>query len=295
MMARNPKYHKPLGATFSDVMTAVVEQGRPLIRGMTARPFLKWVGGKRSILPELLARLPETYDTYNEPFLGGGALYFAVQPKEAILSDINFHLILTFKAVRNDVDGVIRNLKGHFSRHNAEYFARARERMFKEKDSTKLAALFIYLNKTCFNGLYRVNKAGQFNVPIGDYKSPPIVDVENLRACSAVLQGADIVQQSFTHLKPKKDDFYYLDPPYHETYDGYSGAGFGDTEHIALAEFCHVIHQKGGKFMLSNSDTPFVQNLYRGYTIEHVRASRSVSCKGDQRGKETELIIRNYH
>ena len=166
--------------------------------------------------------------------------------------------------------------------------------MFKEKDTTKIAALFIYLNKTCFNGLYRVNREGFFNVPIGDYKNAPEVDEDNLRACSKVLQGVDIKQQSFTHLKPHKNDFYYLDPPYHGLYDGYNGSGFGDAEHIALAEFCHAIHKKGGKFMLSNSDTPFVKNLYKSYTIEHVRASRSVSCKSHQRGKETELIIRNY-
>lgn len=293
MMSRNPKHHNPLGATFEDAIAAIADQNKPE-RTLQARPFLKWVGGKRSILPELLSRMPSDYGTYNEPFLGGGALFFAVQPEDAVLSDINFHLIITFKAVRDDIAGVIRNLKGHFTRHDADYFENARIRMNKEKDPTKVAALFIYLNKTCFNGLYRVNKSGMFNVPIGDYKNAPVADEENLRACSAALQGVDIKQQGFMHLKPHKDDFYYLDPPYHETYDGYNGAGFGDAEHTALAEFCHKIHTKGGKFMLSNSDTPFVRKLYAGYTIEHVRAARSVSCKGDQRGRETELLIRNY-
>ncbi len=294
MMSRNPKMHKPLGATFGEVMTAIIEQGQPLVHALTARPFLKWVGGKRSILPELLARMPSEYDTYNEPFLGGGALFFSVKPKDAVLSDINFHLVLTFQRVRDDVDGVIRNLKVHASRHSPEYYTRARERLFKEKDSTKLAALFIYLNKTCFNGLYRVNRSGQFNVPIGDYKNPPILDEPNLRACSAALQGVEIEQKPFTQIVPLKGDFYYLDPPYHETYEGYASQGFGDAEHTALAEFCHKVHQKGGYFMLSNSDTPFVRKLYAGYTIEHVSAARSVSCKANTRGREDELLIRNY-
>lgn len=293
-MSRNPKIHKPLGATFGDVIAAIVEQGQPLVQMLTARPFLKWVGGKRSILPELLARMPETYDTYNEPFLGGGALFFSVKPQEASLSDINFHLILTFQRVRDDLDGVIRALKIHASRHSPEYYTRARERLFKEKDSTKLAALFIYLNKTCFNGLYRVNRSGQFNVPIGDYKNPPILDEPNLRACSAALQGVEIEQKPFTQIVPLKGDFYYLDPPYHETYEGYSAHGFGDAEHTALAAFCKKINEKGGYFMLSNSDTPFVRKLYAGYTVEHVSAARSVSCKANTRGRENELLIRNY-
>ena len=293
MMSRVPKHHEPLGASFTDVMSAIADQHKPE-RQLQARPFLKWVGGKRSILPELLERMPKQYDAYHELFMGGGALFFAVQPEYASLSDVNFHLVLTFKAVRDDVDGVIRNLKGHITRHTPEYFENARIRMNKEKDPTKVAALFIYLNKTCFNGLYRVNRAGMFNVPIGDYKNAPVADEANLCACSIALKGVDIAQQPFSQVTPHKDDFYYLDPPYHNTYDGYNGAGFGDKEHVALAAFCKKIDEKGGYFMLSNSDTPFVQSLYKGYNIEHVRASRSVSCKSHQRGKETELIIRNY-
>lgn len=280
--------------SFDEAISTLADQNRPTERTFTARPFLKWVGGKRSILDELLKRMPDEYETYNEPFLGGGALYFSVQPKEAYLSDINFHLILTFRAVRDDLDNLIRALKVHASRHSPEYYSRARTRLFKEKDTTKLAALFIYINKTCFNGLYRVNKSGEFNVPIGDYKNPPILDEENLRAASKVLQGANIEQKPFTQINPHKGDFFYLDPPYHETYEGYSAHGFGDAEHTALAAFCRKVDEKGGFFMLSNSDTPFVRKLYNGYTIETVSASRSVSCKANQRGKENELLIRNY-
>lgn len=273
---------------------AIADENRPREITFTARPFLKWVGGRRSILPELLKRMPAQYDAYHEPFMGGGALYFAVKPQEAYLSDINFHLVITFKMVRDNVEDVIRQLKVHARLHNKEYYGKARLKLFKEKDPVKLAALFIYINKTCFNGLYRVNASGGFNVPMGDYKNPPILDEDNLRACSKVLQGTNIEQHGFDQTKILKDDFYYLDPPYHETYEGYSSAGFGDKEHIALAQCCRKIDAKGGYFMLSNSDTPFVRELYKGYTIEVVAASRMVSCKAHQRGKENELIIRNY-
>lgn len=294
MSPRPKKYHEGLGADFDQVLSAIANENRPLERSITARPFLKWVGGKRSILPELLKRVPSDFDAYHEPFMGGGALYFAIQPKEAFLSDVNFHLVITFKAVRDDVEGLIRQLKVHQRLHNKEYYLKARKKLFTEKDTTKLSALFIYLNKTCFNGLYRVNKGGGFNVPMGDYKNPNILDEENLRNASKVLQNAEIKQHGFEHTKIYKNDFYYLDPPYHETYSQYDGSGFGDKEHQKLAEFCYKIHQKSSKFMLSNSDTPFVRDLYKGYNIEIVSASRNVSCKAHQRGKENELIIRNY-
>jgi len=293
-MVRPRKEHEPLGDSFDGVLTAISNEQRPEHRTLSAKPFLKWVGGKRSILPELLKRLPSNYDSYHEPFMGGGALYFALQPKEAYLSDINFHLVITFKAVKNDVDRLIRNLKLHANKHNKEYYLNARKRLFKEKDPTKIAGLFIYLNKTCFNGLYRVNKSGGFNVPMGDYKNPAIVDETNLINCSKVLQGAEIEQGSFNREKIYKGDFYYLDPPYHNTYSQYDGSGFGDKEHADLAQFCRDIDKKGGYFMLSNSDTELVRKLYKGYNIEVVSASRSVSCKANQRGKENELIIRNY-
>lgn len=294
MSPRERKNHEGLGVGFDEALAAIASENRPPERTISARPFLKWVGGKRSILPELLRRMPSEYDAYHEPFMGGGALFFAVQPKEAYLSDVNFHLVLTFKAVRDDVEGLISQLKIHVRLHNKEYYLKARTKLFKEKDTTKLAALFIYLNKTCFNGLYRVNKGGGFNVPMGDYKIPNILDEDNLRAASKVLHGVDIQQHGFDHTEIHKNDFYYIDPPYHETYSGYDGSGFGDPEHIKLAQFCKKIDEKGGFFMLSNSDTPFVRDLYKGYDIETVAASRMVSCKANQRGKENELIIRNY-
>ena len=285
---------RQLDVRFDEVLTAAVPENKPESKTIAARPFVKWVGGKRSILPELIARMPEQYGTYHEPLLGGGALFFAVQPKSATLSDINFHLIVAFQAVRDDVDEVIRYLEIHEDRHNKEYYERARIRLFKETEPAKIAAMFIYLNKTCYNGLYRVNQSGKFNVPMGDYEDPTIVDEDNLRACSEALQGVAIEQKSFSQIKPQRGGFYYLDPPYHSTFNGYSGKGFGDEEHTKLAAFCDEIHKKGGYFMLSNSDTAFVRVLYKNYTMEDVSASRFVSCKPKQRGKENELIIRNY-
>jgi DNA adenine methylase len=293
-MSRKPKIHAPLPFTFGQVLETIAHEQDPVTGTLAGKPFLKWVGGKRSILPLLVERMPKEYTSYHEVFVGGGALFFDRQPKNAFLSDINFHLIITYQAVRDDVERLIELLRSHSGVHKKEYYLAMRLGLHTETDPTKIAALFIYLNKTCYNGLYRVNKAGGFNVPMGDYKDPTILDETTLRNDSKLLQGVTITQHSFTQIKPKKGAFYYLDPPYHKTYNGYDGGGFGDEEHIKLAELCHKIHRAGGYFMLSNSDTDFVKNLYKAYTIEDVMASRSVSCKSNQRGKENELIIRNY-
>lgn len=293
-MSRKPKIHAPLSASFEEALTSIADENKPTETSYSARPFVKWVGGKRSILSELTPRLPKIYKTYHEPFLGGAALFFAVKPEKAYLSDINFHLAITFQTVRDHVDELIENLKIHEAKHNKEYFLKGRKRLFVEKDPIQIAALFIYLNKTCFNGLYRVNKSGLFNVPIGSYKEPPILDEENLNSCSDALKNAKIKQHSFEQLEPEKENFYYLDPPYHETYSSYDGSGFGAEEHKKLARFCKEIHEADGFFMLSNSDTELIRSLYKGFHIEEVSASRSVSCKANQRGKEKELIIRNY-
>jgi DNA adenine methylase len=293
-MSRPPRIIEPIQATFAEALAAIADEQKPTTQSIGTRPFLKWVGGKRSILDELQKRLPANYNTYHESFIGGGALFFSVQPQKASLRDINFHLMLTYIAVRDDVDGLIAALKIHASRHDKGYFMRARERLSKEQDTTKIASLLIYLNKTCFNGLYRVNKAGEFNVPMGSYAAPTLFEEDLLRNDSAVLQGVELQQGHFSQVEIAREDFFYFDPPYHKLYDGYNGSGFADDEHKKLAELCREIHQSGAFFMLSNSDTPFVRELYKGFTIEQVSASRSVSCKGNQRGKENELIIRNY-
>jgi DNA adenine methylase len=293
-MSRTPKLHEPIDLSFDDVLTAIADENRPTFKETVARPFIKWVGGKRTILPILLERMPKEYDTYCEPFLGGAALFYAAKPKQAYLSDMNFSLILAYKAVRDDVDGVIAALKVHAAKHTKPYYLAARLKNAKVSDPTEVAALLIYLNKTCYNGLYRVNKAGAFNVPMGSYDDPTILDEETLRAASKVLQTAEIKQHSFEHLPIRAKNFYYLDPPYHKTFSSYDGSGFGDTDHENLATFCAKLHKAGCFFMLSNSDTPFIRKLYKDFTIERVKAGRFVSCKGNQRGKESELLIRNY-
>ena len=295
MSPRPPLHiHAPLPHTFDEILRGVADEQRPQRQTLGAKPFIKWVGGKRSILPILTERLPEMYSGYYEPFIGGGALFFSMQPDKAYLSDINFHLVITYRAVRDDVERLINFLKTHEKNHSKEYFLKARKQISKEKDTTKLASLLIYLNKTCFNGLYRVNKSGEFNVPMGNYKNPNIVDDETLKTDSIVLQGVKIEQKQFSQTPIKKNSFYYLDSPYHNTYAGYDGNGFSDSEHEKLADFCNKIDKAGGYFMLSNSDTDFVRMLYKGYHIEQIQASRSVSCKAYQRGKEYELLIRNY-
>ena len=259
-----------------------------------ARPFVKWVGGKRSILPQLLKRMPRSYGRYYEPFVGGGALFFALQPKKASLADANARLITTYQALKSDVASVIQYIKKHQKQHCSEYYLASRNRLSHEHDPIEVAALFIYLNKTCFNGLYRVNRAGKFNVPIGRQKNTSIFNEDNLYRVAQCLQNTNLHIRHFCATPVYSRAFYYLDPPYHQTYDAYTACGFGDEAHEQLAAYCHKIHQKGGYFMLSNAYTPFVRKLYRPYRIERISALKSISCKGYQRGKNHECIIRNY-
>ena len=297
MTPRPLKEHQPIDADFEDVLTAIADENMPTMRTVepaTARPFLKWVGGKRSILPELTARMPQTYSAYCEPFLGGGALFFSVKPTKAYLSDLNFYLALAYRAVKGDVERLISTLKVHELKHNKDYYLKARLRIAKEQDPTKIGALLIYLNKTCYNGLFRVNQSGAFNVPMGSYTAPKILDEENLRACSKSLQGVVIDARPFWQTAVEKGNFYYLDPPYHKAFSSFDSSGFDDKDHEKLAAFCKELDQAGCCFMVSNSDTPFIRKLYDRFGIEQVEAGRFVSCKGTQRGKEKELIIRNY-
>ena len=264
------------------------------ICAIPARPFVKWVGGKRSIMSILSKRIPAKYTGYCECFMGGGALFFALQPKNATLSDINLNLVLAYRSIRDDVDALICELEKHKAAHDKAYFLKVRKAISTEEDPVKVAGLLIYLNKTCYNGLYRVNKAGEFNAPMGDYENPTILDETNLRSVSKALQGVSIEHKSFEEIVPEKGKFYYLDPPYHKTYAGYNGNGFGDENHEELAKKCRDIDAVGGYFMLSNSDTDFIRGLYKGFGIEDIMAGRYVSCKANQRGQKNEVLIRNY-
>ena len=265
------------------------------------RPFLKWAGGKTQLLPALLKRAPTSCNRYLEPFLGGGALYFAMQPKAAYLADFNPELINCFEVVRSNLAELKEELKKY--RYDKEMFYEVRE-LDRQADYSSTspvarAARFIYLNKTCFNGLYRVNSKGHFNVPFGAYKDPTILDVPNLTACSSALQSAVLKTGSFEEIADvaEKDDFVYFDPPYapsSETSDftQYVSGGFEESSQELLLLTCLKLHQKGVKWMLSNSN--IIQELYRGFKVETVEASRAINSKAEKRGPILELIIRNY-
>ena len=267
------------------------------------RPFLKWAGGKTQLLPELIKRVPPSYNRYLEPFLGGGALYFALQPKTAYLADYNPELINCFEVVRSNLADLKEELKKY--RYDKEMYYEVRE-LDRKADYASTspiarAARFIYLNKTCFNGLYRVNSKGHFNVPFGAYKDPTILDAPNLTACSNALQSAILKTGSFEDIAEiaEKDDFVYFDPPYapvSETADftQYVSGGFDASSQELLLLTCLKLHQKGVKWMLSNSNTNIIQELYRGFKVETVEAGRAINSKAEKRGPILELIIRNY-
>jgi len=267
------------------------------------RPFLKWAGGKTQLLSALMKRMPASYNRYLEPFLGGGALFFALQPKASYLADYNGDLINCFEVVRSDVDELIEELKRYKYEREMYYAVRDLDRTaeFAKLSAVKRAARFIYLNKTCFNGLYRVNSKGHFNVPFGAYKDPRILDAENLRACREALSSAVLKQGSFEEIAEVADkgDFVYFDPPYAPVSDTadftqYVTGGFDASSQELLLLTCLKLHQKGVQWMLSNSNAPLIQELYRGFKVETVEAGRSINSKAEKRGPVLELIIRNY-
>lgn len=269
-----------------------------------ANPPIKWVGGKRKLLPTIVPLLPKSYNVYYEPFLGGGALYFHLQPTVAYISDINSELINTYQTIKSRVSLLIEELKNY--ENNEEYFNKTREldrdpKTFSKLSSVQRAARFIYLNKTCFNGLYRVNSKGQFNVPFGGYSSPNILDVDNLLACSKVLQTTNINCENFTSVVEyaQKDDFVYFDPPYipdgiSSTFTQYTKDGFGMAEQQELVDVCNLLDSKGVKWMLSNSSAPIIWKMYSKFNIEIVEVQRNIAASANSRKKVNEVIVRNY-
>lgn len=271
-----------------------------------AAPVLKWVGGKRQLMPEIEKILPKSYTTYYEPFIGGGAVLFELQPNKAVINDINGELINLYNIIKNDVELLIEDLKKH--QNTSEYFYTIREldrdRIEYEKLSIiEKASRIIYLNKTCFNGLFRVNKAGEFNSPFGKYKNPNIVDEVTLRAVSKYFNKADIkiLNGDFEEcLKGiRKGAFVYLDPPYDPVsnsanFTGYDKGGFNRDEQIRLKNLCDKLDKKGVKFLLSNSATEFIKDLYKDYDIKIVKAKRSINSNGNSRGEVDEVLVRNY-
>ncbi len=272
------------------------------------RPFVKWAGGKSQLLDRLEQYFPKNFDTYYEPFLGGGAVFFHLvntRPKfNAVLSDVNKELMSTYVVIKNEVEDLIPLLKEHRVKYRSDpktYFYKVRAS--EPSLSVERAARLIFLNKTCFNGLYRVNKSGKFNVPCGWFLNPSILDEENLRSVSAALcwSNAKILSQDFQDAtkNAKKGDFVYFDPPYNPksvtaSFTSYTEGGFGKEDQERLNQWSTELSNRGCDVLLSNSDTPEIHALYKDYHIEPVSAMRAINCKGNGRRGHTELIISKY-
>lgn len=269
-------------------------------------PIVKWAGGKRQLLPEIRKYIPKDIDTYYEPFIGGGAVLFDLQPKKAIINDINSELINLYKVVKNDVNLLIEDLSKHKNESEYYYDVRAWDRdedKYYKLTEIERASRIHFLNKTCYNGLFRVNMAGQFNTPFGRYKSPNITNEKNLKAVSEYFNLADIEFRSTDFEKAvlgaKKGDFVYFDPPYDPisesaNFTGYVAGGFGRNEQIRLKDLCDYLNSIGVKFLLSNSSTKFINDLYKDYKIEIIKAKRVVNSDADGRGEVDEVLVRNY-
>ncbi len=266
---------------------------------MKPKPLIKWAGGKSQLLPQLQPLFPKSFRTYHEPFLGGGAVFFHLLPEKAVLIDNNVELINFYLVVRDHLEDLLADLPKH--RNEAAYYYSIREMDPEKMDPVQRASRFLYLNKTGYNGLWRVNRQGKHNVPFGRYKNPKIVNEENLRLVSAVLKRAKILLADFSEVLSfaRPGDFVYFDPPYHplsETanFTGYTAESFAKEDQVRLSQVFRELDRRGCLVMLSNSDTPLIKELYRGYNIQVVYAKRAINCRPDRRGPVSELVIRNY-
>jgi DNA adenine methylase len=270
----------------------------------TAGPIVKWVGGKTRLLGELAARAPTSFRRYFEPFAGGAALFFHLAPRAALLADTNAELIACYRAVRDEVEAVVAALVRHRAHHSEGYYYAVRDGWNGAAPATpaERAATFLYLNKTCYNGLWRVNSRGQFNVPAGRYVKPAILDAERLRAASAALAAAQVEVAPFEAVldEARRGDLVYFDPPYHPLsatadFTSYTAEGFGGDDQERLASVFARLDERGCAVMLSNSDTPFTRRLYARWRVERVLAPRAINSRGDRRGGVAELIVRNRY
>jgi DNA adenine methylase len=275
------------------------------------KPYLKWAGGKRQLLPEIRKYLPKNINnlTYYEPFVGAGAVLFDLQPKKAVINDFNAELILTYKVIKNHVEELIHELKTH-KEHNDEtyyYNIRAQDRdkeEFNRLNDIERAIRLIFLNKTCYNGLYRVNSQGLFNVPFGKYKNPAICEEPVLRAVNRYLNlnSITILNGDFEVVAKKATNksFVYFDPPYHShdktNFTGYQAEGFNDEEQIRLRDTFLFLTKKNVPCLLSNSDTPFIRDLYKdkSFDIITVLAKRAINSIADGRGNVNEVLVKNW-
>ena len=261
-----------------------------------AKPILKWAGGKTQMLGELIPKVPASYGRYIEPFLGGGAMFFALQPENAVIADSNPELINMYRQVASHVEDVIKNLRTY--ENTSEMFYTVRSLEWTALPKAEAAARTIYLNRTCFNGLYRVNKQGRFNVPFGRYKNPKICDEEGLRAASEVLKKAEILCGDYILVLEhyaQPGDFVFLDPPYlpiseYSDFKRYTKEQFYEEDHIELAKMVTTLHERGCHILLTNSNHPLVHELYAPFTIEVIQTKRHISCNGSTRKGEDVIV-----
>lgn len=269
------------------------------------QPFVKWAGGKRQILDDIKKYIPEKFSSYYEPFVGGGAVLFELQPKKAVINDANKHIINVYRVIKNNIDALITDLKKHKNEEDYYYKIRALDRkdIFQEMSAVEKASRILYLNKTCYNGLFRVNSSGEFNVPFGRYKNPDIVNEGVLRAVHNYLNNNNIriFNADFEEAMKgmRKEAFVYFDPPYHPISDssyftGYTLDGFNKKDQIRLKKLCDNLDKRNCRFLLSNSGAEFIQNLYSDYKIEVVKAKRSINSNANKRGAIKEILVRNY-
>lgn len=275
------------------------------------KPYLKWAGGKRQLLPEIRKYLPSRISeyTYYEPFVGAGAVLFALQPKQAVINDSNSQLILTYQVVRNHIEELIDAMRVHQKNNSEEYYyeVRAQDRdpiFFQSLSDIQKAARLIFLNKTCYNGLYRVNSQGLFNVPYGRYKNPAICEETVLRAVHNYLQNneIEILNGDFATVTQNADNksFVYFDPPYHSpdntNFTGYQADGFDENEQLRLRNAYIELTERGIKCLLSNSDTDFIRRIFgdNGFQIITVQAKRAINSNSAGRGEVNEVLIKNW-
>ncbi len=272
------------------------------LKGFKTRllPFLKWVGGKRRLIGQYkeLGLIPD-FSRYVEPFLGGGAVFFDLQPKYALLNDLNEELITTYLVVRSQTEELIDLLRWHKANNSSEYFYGVRASV--PQNSLEAAARFIYLNKTCHGGIYRVNQKGGFNVPYGNYKNPAICDERAIRDAAIALKDATISNFDYREIFKMglEGDFFFIDPPYvpisrTSNFTGYTKTGFGFNNHVELRNYCRRLHDKGVKFLLCNSDCKDTRELYSEWDVHAVSVGRALNIDSTKRGKITELAVTNF-
>ena len=267
---------------------------------MTKRSFIKWVGGKYRSIHQLKLLFPKEFKTYYEPFMGSGVVFFNVQPYKAVLNDVEFSLVNTFRSVKRDVASVIKELNSFVNEEESYYTIR---KEFNNSSSVVLGrkgAQFIYLNKCGYNGLYRVNKKGHLNVAFGKRVGSPHKDFTNLKDCSAALQNTTIMNSDYKEILDlaRRGDFVYMDPPYYKetpkSFVGYNSKEFTEEDHERLALECEFLTKRGVMFALSNSNTDFILNLYKKYNIYPIQIARTVSCDITKRSQAKEILVTNY-